>query len=110
MTPHSYIPSAPTPMAPPPPRFSFNSPMSSYQAGLMKRAKTLEEFKSSPPVDESDDDRLKRFLGYRCNFKKHKGRTWLEVFESDYNYFCWAVKTRLKPESKTYQTLFPLTD
>ena len=76
----------------------------------MMRARTLDEYKVSPPVDETDEERLKRFLNYRCNFKKHKGRTWLEVFESDYNYFCWAVKTRLKPESKTYKTLICLTD
>lgn len=51
-----------------------------------------------------EDSTTKRFLAYECNYKKHKGKTWLEVYNQDKQYFEW-VMTVMNPTTRTYQVL-----
>ena len=55
----------------------------------------------------ADQAQLDRFLNYECKWRKHAGKTWREVYNTDRSYFEWAV-SRMNPTTKTYAVFLPL--
>ena len=104
-------------MPPPPPRplaviaksdDEDDAALEALRLSILQSAKTLAQYQENPFANETKTEEIKRFMNYTCNFKKHKNRTWQEVIEIDYTYFCWVVKNRLDKNKKTYSVLSPL--
>jgi hypothetical protein len=103
-------------MPPPPPRplpliaqpeDEDDTALEALRLTILQSAKTLAQYQELPFASETKVEQIQRFMNYTCNFKKHKGRTWQEVIEIDYTYFCWVVKNRLDKNKKTYSVLSP---
>ena len=70
---------------------------------LQKEAKTdfpMAAYKDDEPLTV---ELVENFINYTCNYKKHYGVTWKEVFLHDYDYFTWVVDNLLGKETLTYR-------
>ena len=53
-----------------------------------------------------DTEEVSRFMGYIVNFGKYKGKTYLEIFDTDYSYFRWMLRN-MNAYSRTFAVLSP---
>lgn len=88
--------------------------MDEFKASLLKKAVKESEKNPSPAsrtygmnFENVTVDDTKRFLEYKCNYKKHKGKTWGEVLQKDMDYFTWAM-TVMPSKTVTWNILAPL--
>ena len=64
----------------------------------------------TPPESKQPDgpitiETVNKFLAYECGYKKHKGKTWRDVMEDDWNYFMWVLTKAMNPHTKTWAVL-----
>jgi len=76
-------------------------------AALLKLSKKSELKEEKERDNESKADRTMRYLEYKINYGKHKGKAWKELYANDYGYFTWALSrlSEFNPESKTVAAL-----
>jgi hypothetical protein len=74
---------------------------------LKKASKSVQPVEEKLDLDNLTVEDYQRFLNYKCNYKKHKGKTWEWVFTNDLNYFKWVMGV-MNPQTQTWRVLSSL--
>jgi hypothetical protein len=76
----------------------------SLRSSATTRPEFVEQRVEAPPGVVTEALLLK-FLNYTCSYKKHKGSTYGQVMQHDYQYFLWMLTKAMNPATKTWGVL-----